>query len=86
MSNSKFLTSNGNYGIDFSQIDRVEWQTNDIDRFLVLLFLKGQKYPIIVLPYNSEKEMKRVCRQLEAVVDKRTTTADIIRLSDYRKD
>ena len=82
--NDKFLSGKGEFSIDFSQISRIEWNTNDVDKFLILMFTKG-RYPIFVLSYDSMKKMLYVYKQLQAVIDKKEK-AKIVNIDDYRKD
>ena len=87
MKNNKFLTSKGHYGIDFSQIDRVELKLEDTEYtygHIIMLFVKNAKYPIMVLPYHTKEEAKHVYNQLKAVVD--NTSAKVLILDNYRKD
>ncbi len=85
--NDKFLTSVGQYGIDFSQIDRIELNLNEgkytNKASVVLLFIKNEKYPIIVLPYDTKDKARFVYDQLKSVVY--NTESKVVVLSDYRK-
>ena len=87
MKNNKFLTSKGYYGIDFSQIDRVELRLEDTEYtygHIIMLFIKDEKYPIVVLPYKRKEEAKHVYEQLKAVVN--NSSAKVLILDNYRKD
>ena len=87
MKNNKFLTSCGQYGIDFNQIDRIQLDINDNTytyASVVLLYVKNNKYPIIVLPYDKPEKAKHVFKQLQAVVN--NTSDKVIVLDNYRKE
>lgn len=84
--NDKFLTSTGKFGIDFNQIDRVERGYKKGVHF-ILLFSNKQKYPIITLFCETERQAVRLYNNIKIVLeDKPITVGKVIKLSDYRKD
>jgi hypothetical protein len=85
--NDKFLTCTGKYGIDFNQIDRVERGYKRGVHFIPL-FSNKQKYPIITLFCETERQATRLYNNIKAVLEEREhlTTAQIIKLADFRKE
>ena len=83
--NDKFLTGVGKYGIDFNQITSVR-KGYKKGVFLILLFTKDEKYPVITLMCDKEEVSNRLYYNIRAVIEDNQTKGQVIKMSDFRKD